>query len=290
MPEEVFGRNQLFQRVIDTTITCRTIVKYNSTLSDEQRADVLQEIEKTLALLSDRESELSLAAPGPQQPDDWPAGAPDEEAEALSEQENWRLSLRHLHRLYQSYLSKKPGRGIAVLETRYRAVMRALDRVQEQTRGEHAGAPPAEIDTERLLGRVRGFTTALYSMFREFALVLSHIVDGRAIDVDTEALELLPESSLAPVRQQLRDITPLIAVFSKHLRLQEHRGALVDCARETSAFLVFLEENLGQTLARRKEVVAQIKVLTGLFNELTELLSDYEQAVGSIIQSPSTSR
>jgi hypothetical protein len=279
MPEEVFGRNQLFQRVIDTTITCRTIVKYNSTLSDEQKAEVLQEIEKTLVQL------------GQQQESDWSAGAPGEEAEGLFPgQENWHLSLRRLYKLYQSYLSNKPGRGLAALETRYRAVMRALDRVQELARGEHTGALPAEIDTERLLGRVRGFITALYSMFREFALMLSHIIEGRAIDVDTEALDLLPGPSPASVHQQLRDITPLIAVFGKHQRLQEHRGALAECAREASAFLVFLEENLGQTFVRRKEVVAQIQALTGLFTELTELLSDYEQAVGSIIQSPSASR
>jgi hypothetical protein len=84
-------------------------------------------------------------------------------------------------------------------------------------------------------------------------------------------------------------MTPLMEIYGKHLRVQERRGTLVTCAREASAFLVFLEENLGQSFARRTEIAAQLKVLAGLLNELTDLLSDYEQAIGTIIQSPSAS-
>lgn len=291
MPENVFGRNQLFQRVIDTTITCRSIVKYNSNLSAEQKAEVLREIEGTLGLLEQHlEGDSSVAASIVQKMDGPLADVINEgDEELFPEQENWRVSLYHLYRLYRSYLSNKPGRGMMALEARYRAVMRTLDRVQEFAGGaRELAAPPGEVDLERMLGRVRGFVTALYCMFREFALVLSNIIDGKPIDIDTEVLDLLPRPSLAPL-QHLRDITPLIEVFGKHLRLLEHRGALADCAREAGAFLVFLEESLGSSFARRKEIVAQIKVLAGLLNELIDLLADYEQAVGTIIQSPSAS-
>jgi hypothetical protein len=280
MPEDVFGRNQLVQRVIDTTITCRTIVKYSSTLSEEQKEEVLREIESTLGLLEKHQEEGLLLADEPLLPT-WqqPAGRGDDEDEPAGP------PVQHLYRLYQSYFNKKPGRGMAALQTRYATVMVALDRVQELMGREGTAVEP---EMEQQLGRARGFVTALYSIFREFALVLSHIMDGKALDVDTEALNLLPESA-SMLRQRLRDITPLIEVYGKHLHVQERRGVLATCAREASAFLVFLEENLSQTCVRRKEISAQLRVLAGLLNELTDLLSDYEQAVGTIIQSPSAS-
>lgn len=271
MPEDGAGRNQLVQQLIETTITCRTIIKYNANLGEAQRMEVLQQIEQALGLLTQL-MEHEAAAPVPP--------APVEEEQLFVGQDGRPVSLRHLYRLYHVYLGKTPGRGIAALETRYQAVMRALDRVQELIDGGQRTAPD---DSQRLLGRVRGFVSALYSMLREFALVLSQIIDGLPIDVDTEALELQPPSA------RLRDITPLLEVYGTHLRVQERRGALASCAREASAFLAFLEDHLDPTLARRKEMVAQIKIVVGLLTELSELLSDYEQVVRSIMQSPSAS-
>lgn len=271
MPEDGVVRNQLVHRVIATTITCRTIIKYNANLGEAQRTEVLQEIEETLGLLMQL---LGREAPRP------PEGLVDEE-ELLAGQNERPVSLRHLYRLYHSYLSATPGQGVKAMETRYQAVMRALDRVQELLDGEQGTTPG---DGLRLLGRVRGFVSALYGMFREFALVLSQIIDGLPIDVDTEALELPQPSS------PLRDITPVLEVYTGHLRVQERRGALADCIREASAFLAFLEDHLDPALARRKEMVAQIKVVVGLLTDLSDLLSGYEQAVGSIMQSPSASR
>lgn len=282
MPEDVFGRNQLVQRVIDTTITCRTIVKYSSTLSEAQKEEVLREIEATLGLLEKQQEEGAALGDGSGLGQ---AGRPDDE-ELFAAQDTADPPLQHLYRLYHSYFNTKPGRGIAALEARYKAVMLALEQVQELA-GEEGRAGEPEL--EQQLGRARGFVTALYSIFREFALVLSHILEGKAIDVDTEALDLLPEPAPAS-RQHIRDITPLVEVYARHRLVQERRGALVNCAREASAFLVFLEENLAQSFARRAEVAAQLRMQAGLLNELVELLSDYEQAVGSITQSPSASR
>lgn len=286
MSEDIFSHSQSFQQAIATTITCRTIIKYNSNLSDEQKTEILGEIENALGFLEKRLEVSSSLENGPalipENPLNRSTGTVDREVEArfpTGGQEDRCISLQNLYRLHQSYLSNKPGRGIAALETRYRTVMGVLDQVQELA-GRHAVSSASDI--ERLLGRVRGFVTALYCMFREFALLLSNIVDGKAIDMDTEALALLQQ-------QHVRNITPLIEVYGKHLRLQERKGALADCVREASAFLVFLEENLSQTFARRKEMIAQIKALAGLLNEVTGLLTDYEQAITNIIQSPSAS-
>jgi len=289
MSEDAFSHNQSFRQAIATTITCRTIIKYNSNLSEEQKAEILGEIESTLGFLEKRlgftpENDSAHLA---EKPLDSLTGPVDEERAPAGGQEDRYISLQNLYRLHQSYIGNKPGRGIAALETRYRTVMGVLDQVQELA-GQHVA--PGSSDIERLLGRVRGFVTALYCMFREFALLLSNIVDGKTIDMDTEALALLPKHSLALLQEQrVRDITPLIEVYSKHLRLQERKGALTACAREAGALLVFLEENLSQTFARRKEIALQIKTIASLLNELTDLLTDYAQAIATIIQSPSAS-
>lgn len=295
MSEDLFSHSQLFQQAIATTITCRTIIKYNSNLSDEQKAEILREVEATLAFLEKR-LEVNATLEGNQAlvPDklgDLLIGGIGGEREGYGEsrapvcaQEGLQLSLHNLHKLYYTYLSNKPGRGIAALETRYRTVMGALDQLQEYT------GPARDPDLDELLHRVRGFVTAVYCMFREFALLLSNIVEGKSIDMDTEALALLRNDPLALLQQQpVRDVTPLISAYSKHLQLHERRGALIDCTREATAFLIFLEESLGQTFARREEIALQIKTTTALLNELASLLMDYEQAMGNIIQAPSAS-
>ena len=128
-------------------------------------------------------------------------------------------------------------------------------------------------------------------MFREFAVLLSNILEGKNIDMDTEALALLQKYQIEAAPQQLmRDITPLLRVYGAHLQLQGREGALADCARDATAFLIFLEEGLDSTFSKRKEIAAQLKTTAGLLNELIRLLTDYEQAVATIIQSPSTSR
>src|SRR5579883_115823 len=289
MSEDAFSHNQPLRQAIATTITCRTIIKYNSTLSEEQKAEILGEIENTLGFMEKRLdfTPENDSAHLTEKPVDSLSGPVDEERAPAGGQEDRYISLQNLYRLHQSYIGNKPGRGIAALETRYRTVMGVLDQVQELA-GQNVA--PGSSDIERLLGRVRGFVTALYCMFREFALLLSNIVDGKTIDMDTEALALLPKHSLALLQEQrVRDITPLIEVYSKHLRLQERKGALTACAREAGALLVFLEENLSQTFARRKEIALQIKTIASLLNELTDLLTDYAQAIATIIQSPSAS-
>jgi len=292
MSEDGFSHSQLFQQVITTTIICRTIIKYNSNLSDEQKAEILGEIENTLDLLEKRLEVSSTlendSIPAPKQPLQRRVEIIDMgngEHFPTDAQEDRYISLQNLYRLYQCYLSNKPGKGIAALETRYRTVMGVLNQVQELA-GQTQNTAPGNSDIERLLGRVRGFVTAVYCMFREFALLLSNIIDGKAIDIDTETLTLLPQHSLALLQQQrVRDITPLIEACGRHLRLQERQGALANCVREAGAFLVFLEDNLSHTSVRRKEIVAQIRMVAGLLTELTGLITDYEQAIGTVIQS-----
>jgi len=301
MSEEPFSHSQRFQQAITTTITCQTIIKYNSNLSAEQKEEVLREIASTLAFLEKRlEVNATIESSPALLPeklvdllDDNLDGGDEVRAEPdwpAREEEKQALSLQNLRRLYHAYLSDRPGRGVDALETRYKSVMEVLDQLQDLAAQGH-DATAGDLTAEGLIHRVQGFVTAIYCMFREFAALLSNIVEGKSIDMDTEALNLVQKYPLASLQQQLvRDITPLVSVYSKHRQAQERRGALVDCTRDATAFLIFLQENLEGTLARYKEISAQIKATVSLFNELTSLLMDYEQAVANIMQAPSTSR
>lgn len=300
MSEEPFNHTQLFQQAIATTITCRTIIKYNSNLSAEHKVEILTEIEKTLAFLEKRlEVNATIEtspALSPQKLVDLLATDVAEEDEdqpgahlPTRERGQTDISLQNLHKLYRAYLSNEPGKGVAALETRYKTVMGVLDQLQLFA-GQRHDATAGDVTAENLLHRVRGFVTAVYCMFREFAVLLSNIVEGKNIDMDTEALALLQKYQLDAAPQQLvRDITPLMRVYGSHLQLQGRKGALSGCARDATAFLIFLEESLDSTFTRRNEIVTQLKTTAGLLNELIRLLTDYEQAVADIIQSPSTS-
>lgn len=291
MSEELSSHAQHFQQTIATIITCRSIVKYNSTLNTEQKAEIMAEIESALGFLETRMAANATIDAGaallvPERLADLltiRAEAEDEQRLDMSfpGKEQQELSLKNLYKLYTTYLSNEPGKGINVLETRYKTVMGILDQLQTDARCEN-GAD--SLANEHLLHRVRGFVTAVYCMFREFAVLLSNIVEGKNIDTDTEALTLLKKYPLEEAKQQiLRDITPLMHVYGRHLQLQERKGTLTGCGRDATAFLIFLEEGLGQTFIRRGEVIGQIKSITGLLNDLTCLLAEYEQAMSEVI-------
>src|SRR6478672_1930 len=65
MSEESSSHNQHFQQAIATTITCRTIIKYNTNLSATEKAEILGEIENTLAFLEKRLEVASTIATAP---------------------------------------------------------------------------------------------------------------------------------------------------------------------------------------------------------------------------------
>src|SRR5216684_2915821 len=55
MFDEPLNHSLAFQQAIDTIITCRTLIQYNSNLSEAQKTEMLSKIETTLAFLSKRQ-------------------------------------------------------------------------------------------------------------------------------------------------------------------------------------------------------------------------------------------
>ncbi len=294
MQEEPFRQTQRFQQALATTITCRSIIKYNSTLSDEQKNEILSEMETTLDFLKDsltaNSAFESSTALSPQklaeflELDEASDDVAPEESLSPYDREEQDISLRNLYKLYHAYLSNEPGKGIVALESRYHTVIEVLDQLQDIITQPNDRTVDTQ-NAEHLLHRVRGFITAVYCMFREFAAQISNILEGKNIDMDTEALSLLPQYSLDETKQQImRDISPLMHIYNAHLQLQERKGILVDCARDATAFLLFLPERLDPTLVRHDEIVTQLHAIASLTEDLTQLLTRYEQTMAGILR------
>lgn len=292
MSDEILGHTQHFRQAIDTTITCRSIIKYNSTLNELQKAEILSGIDTTVKFLEARlvantADEASAALAQTRMKSFLDADTlheVEESDELIGERESEQdLLLKNLYRVYHSYLS---GTHVTDLETRYRVIVGVLGQLEEVARLQHDTAS-GDLTAEHMLHRVRGFITAVYCMFREFAAVFSHIVEGKSIDMDTESLALINQYSVAneeKPQQILRDITPLMRIYATHLQFQERKGQFTRCAADAVAFLIFLEESLDSTFARYDEIIAQLKALGALLTDLTRLLAEYEQAVSSLIE------
>jgi hypothetical protein len=297
--DESLKHTQQFEQAIATTFACRSIIKYNSTLSEEQKNELLADLDTTLQFLRDRlianasiETNILNTGLPPQQLTDLLAATAEEHDEhepALPYREQAQTGpdplLQPLYKLYHAYLNR---RGLDVLETRYKTVMYILDTIEEViSQEQHTDA--GEDSFEKLLHRARGFISALYYMFHEFAAVLSNILEGKNIDTDTEELspirEYIPDGAEQPRQYQyfLRDITPLMRVYGSHIQLQQKKGALANSVSDATAFLIFVEERLVQNSSRRNEIIAQLHSAATLLQDISTLLTEYENAMSAIL-------
>jgi hypothetical protein len=191
--------------------------------------------------------------------------------------------MQGLYRLYYAYLSTRPGKGINALEERYRVAMSVLDDVEATLRLQRDTS--AGEGNESPIYRVRGFISALYSMFHEFAAVLAQLLEGKNIMAETDELTALEKFAADPTRHpyMLRDITPLMRVYGAYLQLQQSKGPLATLVNDATAFFIFLEEKLAGAFARRQEVLERLRSVAGLLHDIASLLFEYEQAFSATL-------
>ncbi len=311
--DEAPNHTQRFEQAIATAFACRTIIKYNSTLGEEQKNEILADLDSTLQFLRERlianaAIESNSVIPPLQLADLLAASAEyheeeedeDEEvgelgkaresamsgANSMAPQEMRELSeplLHNLYKLYHAYLSTRPGKGINALEARYKIVMSILDDVETAIKLQRDTS--AGEDNESPIYRVRGFITALYSMFHEFAAVLAKLLEGKNIMADTDELTDLQKFATGEIHHQymLRDMTPLMRVYGAHLQLQQSKGSLPILVNDATAFFIFIQEKLAVDLAKRQEIMERLWSVAELFQDISSLLSDYEQAFSSTL-------
>ena len=308
--DEAPNHAQRFEQAIATTFACRNIIKYNSTLSEEQKNEIFADLDSTLDFLRERfianaaiESnsvipplelaELLVASADDQDEEDEEVvqmGKAGERAGTGAETQARRdmqgppePMMRNLYKLYHAYLSTRPGKGINALEERYRIAMSVLDNVEATIRLQRDTS--AGEGNESPIYRVRGFISALYSMFHEFAAVLAELLEGKNIMAETDELAALERFAAGEThhRYMLRDITPLMHVYGAHLQLQQSKGSLATLVNDATAFFIFLEEKLAVDFARRQEILERLRSVAGLFHEIASLLFEYEQAFSATL-------
>jgi len=286
------GHAQQFERAIATIFTCRSVIKYNASLSEEQKNELLAEIDAAAQFLQERlvanaaiDSQELLPLPALPLEEiiaisQASAGSADDD-DSARETDDQRL-FQGFYKLYHALLKKKDSKSVELFVSRYNEVMAKLNDLQfkiEKDSPTFFG--PLVIGDE--IDRVRGFVTDLYCMFTEFASAISGIVEGRDIFIDTEKVSSTSQQPEGEQRQAIFDITPLVRAQQTLAQFNRRKGPAENRVADATALLIFLEDHLDHQLEKREETVSQIKNLIKLFNDLSHLVADYEQTAALLL-------
>ncbi len=276
---------QGLEHAISTIFACRSVIKYNTALSTEQKNELIAEIDITLQFL--RASLIAQASEQVQPPRSQfqQALAPvmlPVSAQQDTQKDEARV-LQELYRIYHAYIDTQQSNNIGTFVVRFDAVIGALNEIQhsiERSRDLHE--PPGEDP----LHRVRAFIADLYYMFMELVRTLSNALEGSDAHIDTEEHSSLQGMYSTQEKQaifSLQRLAPLMNVFAEHQHLNETREALASRISDTTAFLIYLEENLAEGVPRRNEVVSHLYKVSKLLGDLAYLVSSYEDAVSLVL-------
>jgi len=291
------GRNfqpdhaQQFERAIATIFTCRSVIKYNASLNEEQKNELLAEIDAAAQFLQERlvaNATIEEQMPLPLPPLSFgeiiaisQASRGDANDSVAGETDDQSL-LQGFYKLYNTLLKKRDGKGVEFFVSRYNEVMAKLNDVQFKI-GKDSPSYFGHLMIDDEIDHVRGFVTDLYCMFTEFASAISSIVEGRDIYSDTEKVSSTQQPLDSEQQQGIFDIAPLIKVQQTLTQFNRRNGVLEDRVSDASALLILLEDHLDPRLEKREEIAGQIKNLVKLLRELSLLLAAYEQAAASLL-------
>jgi hypothetical protein len=277
---------QQVERAIATAFTCRSIIKYNSTLSETQINELLADIDETVHFLQQRltankaietDSLFSqLRQFGP-----FSAGTTPGSNIENDDYTSMKQRLDSLYKLYHYYFDVRPGHGTGAFTTRFNDVMSTIDQVQlflEKQTDPFFRTPLVED----YLHKVRGYVADMYTVFTEFARTTANALQGQNIYIDTEKQASLQQSE-GEETPRIHDMAPLINVYRTHQKLNEIMETVAIRISDATAFLVFLQDQLGDTLNKRDEVIRQINNVATLLNDLSCRLADYENVVSALI-------
>ncbi|GHO43355.1 hypothetical protein [Ktedonospora formicarum] len=291
------------EHAIATVLACLSMVKYEAALRQEQRMELVADIEKTLQFLRGplssshviREQD-TVDLPVQQQLTEPSMEVPGFQEAEKQEFSASKGSLSALYQVYHTYLHMGNGNTLDAFVVRFNEVMSTLDEVQAATDPNEEGYPclAQQRSVEDALHRVRGFIADLYYMFLEFVRALTETLEAHeavseASLSNTEELSSLQRQAAASTEARIKGIgsppfAQLMQVFEKHQQLNTHKGALYAHMTDTLLFLKFLEENLSSDPQKRDEIIAQIERVGRFLSDLSQLLVGYESAVSALIR------
>lgn len=294
----VMGRNvqpdqaQRFEQAIATMFTCRSVIKYNAALNEEQINELLAEIDAAAQFLQERlvanvakEKPASLLMPQLPLEDIISISQTNrvstDDSESAGETADQAL-LQRFYKLYYALLKKKDNKGVEFFISRYNEVMVKLNDVQFKIEKD-APIYFNHLMLDDDIDHIRGFVTDLYCMFTEFASAIVGVVEGHDMYIDTEKVSSTQQPLDREQQPNTFDIAPLIKAQQTQAQFNRRNGILADRVADASALLILLEDRLDPRLEKREVIVAQINSLIRLLNNIALLLTRYEQTISSLL-------
>jgi len=285
---------QQIEQSITTLFTCRSIIRFNSVLNEEQKQELLAEVDTTLQFFQSRlvahvlnENTRSYLTPTNEEGKQEHAKTFLEETIANQQKEQDQQALQALYKLYHVYLGSTHAQSNnAILNTfitRFNEIMYIIKGIRE-SKNYFTSSYPTTIDES--LQRIKGYIAELYYIFMEFIRTISTILQINDIHVDTDEL---PTTQKQPTMQDqqtsmVNEITRLQSLYEAHQKLNKVKGGIANRVVDTIALIAYLEESFGQELKKRDDLTARLNMIPLLLNDLANLLSEYEDVIGSLLK------
>jgi hypothetical protein len=281
MPEET-QQDWQFEHAMTTMFTCRSVIKYNSMLSNDQRQELIRDVDQSLQFL--RSGFISASLPQMQKepaqpPSPKQASSPSSlEEKCLGEE---RETLRALYRMYHAYRDSDQYQGSNSFVTRFTNAMSALSTIQAAL---EQGCVPGIADA-RPLDYVCAFLADLYYVFVEFIRSLSEILEVNDALVETEQLSMrqIPLAN-SETLHETRHLALLYRIYEAQQCLNTKYGPINQRVQEAKAFLVFLEETMCGGTDKPEEFMLQFSCVSKLLSDLVVLVEDYERATSILLR------
>jgi hypothetical protein len=272
------------EQIISTVFTCRSVIKYNSVLSGEQKNELIADIDICLRSLrtgfTNDASAQTMSSSSQFQQAGRMMSVPI--AEKTQHETQAHAALQELYRIYYAYIDTRKSNNISTFVVRFDTVVAALNEVQ-CILNSYQGAFVSP--TEDLLHGIRTFIADLYYMFMELVRTLSKVLEGNDVHIDTEKLTSPQERYFTSAERvdQSASIAILSKAFLEHQRLNKTKGTLSRRVNDSKAFLLFMRESLHENFHKRTEILAHLNNVTLLLEDLASVLSGYEDAAGLLL-------
>ena len=297
---------QQFELLMTTMFTCRSIVKYNLTVGEEQKKELLADIDTSLEVLrSYLLTDPSKPALLPSLPtDSSPALCPVEDAilypvedatlcpvedtivpSEHASDDNEQQMLQALYKMYHAYMNANKNNNINTFISRFNDAMLTIQEIQRVV--EHSypakGIYTRDSTLEEPLHRVKAFIADIYYIFMEFMRVLSETLQQNNVQLDTEKLSSLQgEQAIDEKLPSQSNLASLFGVYEAHQRLNQKRGVVAARIADAVAFLEFLKEGFGSDVNQRDEILSQLNNVIRLLHDVSRLVADYEKAAATL--------
>ncbi|MBA2681815.1 MAG: hypothetical protein H0U76_25895 [Ktedonobacteraceae bacterium] len=290
--------SQQFEHIIATVFTCRSIIKYNLTLSSEQKEELFKDIDTSLEALRSYLitplSEMDNAAMDLQSAQSSVSSVSETDAlsseSAQIELSSEKQILHSLYKVYHSYMDEKQSPNISTFMKRFNEALSAINEIQQNIQSVSVSSASQDRIASSLQD-LRMFISDLYSMFMEFIRIVSDLLQQSDVDSTTEHLSssstttsyLQGQTVQQERKDSKRDLTVLSQAYTTHQQLDRLKGDLAGRVREVTTFLNFLKQNVANTASGREELIVRLNYATNLLDDMSRLLTEYEKAASTLL-------